>query len=83
MCFSVKALGFDADLTPRTERTMCGFMGLTFLFRGLVRLWRYLDLHTLKRVLILTMDILIPFSHDPAVLGSGLVPNTLCVSREN
>ena len=26
---------------------------------------------------------LIDFSHDPAVLGSRLVPNTLCVSREN
>ena len=37
----------------------------------------------LKRVLILTMDvllILIDFSHDPAVLGSRLVPNTLCAS---
>ena len=47
---------------------MCGFMGLTFLFRGLVRLWRYLDLHMLKRVLIHPVE-LIPFSHDPDVLG--------------
>ena len=43
---------------------MCGFMGLTSLFRGLVRLWRCLDLHVLKRVLILTMDVLLN-----AVLG--------------
>ena len=37
--FSVRALGLDADLTPSTERTMCGFKGLTLLFRGLVKLW--------------------------------------------
>ena len=65
---------------------MCGFVGLTFLFRGLVRLWRYLDLHMLERVFDSHHGRpveLIPFSHDPAVLGSRLVPNTLCVSREN
>ena len=42
--FFVRALGLDADLTPCTEKTMCGFRGLTFLFRGLVRLWWHLDL---------------------------------------
>ena len=57
--FSVRTLGLDADLTPCTERTMCGFMGLTFLFLGLVRLWWHLDLNMLKRVLILTMDVLL------------------------
>ena len=56
---SVRALGLDADLTPCTERTMCDFMGLTLLFRGLVRLWWHLELDVLKRVLILTMDILL------------------------
>ena len=34
-------------------------MGLTFFFRGLVWLWKYLDLHMLRRVLIRTMDILV------------------------
>ena len=34
-------------------------MGLTFLFRGLVRLRRHLDLHMLKRVLMLTMGVLL------------------------
>ena len=53
------SLGLDADLTPRTERTMCGSMVLTFLFRGLVRLWRYLDLRVLICVFILTMDVLL------------------------
>ena len=38
---------------------MCDFMGLTLLFRGLVRLWWHLELDVLKRVLILTMDILL------------------------
>ena len=38
---------------------MCGFMALTFLFRGLVRLWWHLDLNMLKRVLILTMEVLV------------------------
>ena len=38
---------------------MCGCVGLTFLFRGLVRLWRYLDHHMLKSVLILTIDVLL------------------------
>ena len=51
--FSVRTLGLDADLTPNTERTVCGFVGLTLLFRGLVRLWWYLDLDLLRRVLIL------------------------------
>ena len=37
---------------------MCGFVGLTLLFRGLAKLWWYLDLSLLKRVLILTMDVL-------------------------
>ena len=55
---SVKALGLDADLTPSTERTVCGFVGLTLLFRGLVRLCWYLDLDLLKSVFILTMDVL-------------------------
>ena len=36
---------------------MCGFMVLTLLFRGLVRLWWHLHLDLLMRVLILTMDI--------------------------
>ena len=84
--FSVRTLGLDEDLTPCTERTMCSFMGLAFLFRGLVRLWRSIDLHMLKRVSILTMDVLcelIDFSRDPAVLGSRHFPNTLCVSQEN
>ena len=65
---------------------MCGFMGLTFLFRGLVRLWRHLDLNMLKRVFDSDhgrRDELVAFSHDPAVLGSRLVPNTMCVSQEN
>ena len=53
---SVWAPGLDADLAPSTERTMCGFVGLTLLFRGLVRIWWHLDL--LKCVLNLTMDIL-------------------------
>ena len=57
--FSVRALGLDADLTPGTERTLCGFMGLTLLFRGLVRLWWHLHLDLLECVLILTMDILL------------------------
>ena len=56
--FSVRTLGLDADLTPCTEKTMCGFMGLTFLFRGLARLWWHLDLNMLKRVLVLTMDVI-------------------------
>ena len=38
---------------------MCGFMGLTLLFRGLVRLWWHLYLDLLKCVLILTMYILL------------------------
>ena len=29
-----EALDLDANLTPCTEWTMCGFVGLTFLFRG-------------------------------------------------
>ena len=57
--FCVKAFGLDADLTPNTERTMCGFVGMTLLFRGLIRLWWYLDLDLLIRVLILTMDVLL------------------------
>ena len=57
--FCVKALGLDADLTPNTERTMCGFVGMTLLFRGLIRLWWYLDLDLLIRVLIITMDVLL------------------------
>ena len=77
---SVRVLGLDADLTPSTERTVCGFMGLTLLFRRLIRFWWYLDLDLLKRVLILTMDVpdeLFAFSHDRAVLGSRLSPNIL------
>ena len=54
---SVRVLGFDADLTPGTERRMCGFMGLTLLVRGLVKLWWHLYLDLLRRVLFLTMDI--------------------------
>ena len=48
--FSIRTLALDADLTPCTKRTMCGFMGLKFLFRGLARLWKYLDLHMINRV---------------------------------
>ena len=56
---SVWALGLDANLATRTKRTMCGFVGLTVFFRGLVKFWWYLDLDLLKRVLILTVDILV------------------------
>ena len=79
--FSVRALGFDADFTPSTERTMCSFMGLTLLFRGLVRLWWHLYLDLLMCVLILIMDISLNFFavvRDLAVLDSKLVPGALC-----
>ena len=59
---------------------MCGFMGLTLLFRGLVRLWWHLYLDLLMCVLILTMDLSLNSllsNRDLAVLDSKLVPNTL------
>ena len=65
---------------------MCGFMGLTFLFCELVKALEVpLPSHAQKcfdahHGLLVE---LIPFSQDPAVLGSRLVPNALCVSREN
>ena len=70
---SVWALGLDANLAPRTKRTMCAFVGLTLLFRRLVIGWWYLDLHLLKCVLILTVDILVSCS-----LSSKLV---LCLAQ--
>ena len=75
--FSFRALGLDADLTPGTERTMCGFMGLTLLFRRLVTLWWHLYFDLLMCVLILTMDIF-AVVRDLAVLDLKLVHNTLC-----
>ena len=75
--FSFRALRYDAYLTPCTELTVCGVVGLTFLFPRLVRLWWHLDLDMLKRGLILTMDVLLDCSL------SRLVPNILCVSQEN
>ena len=61
---SVKALGLDANLTPSTGGTECGFVGLTLLFRGLVTL---------------CPDELLASFHDLAMFGSRLFPNALCV----
>ena len=76
---SVRVLGLDAVFTPGTERTMCGLMGLTFFFRGLLRLWWHLYLDLLMRVLIFTGHLVEFFAvvRDLAVLDSKLVPNTL------
>ena len=55
-------LALNANLAPNTKKTMCGFVGLTLLFRKLVIGWWYLDLHLLKCVLILTVGFLVSCS---------------------
>ena len=79
---SVRALGLDADLTPNTERTVCGFVGLTLLFRRLIRFGWYIDLDLLKRFFDShhgRPDELFAFSLDLAVLGSRLSSTVLPV----
>ena len=61
---------------------MCGFVGLKLLFRGLVRLWWYLDLDLLRSVFDSRHghpDELLASFHGRAARGPRLSPNVQCV----